>query len=242
METQIKYLGRKCGLGNRIEQIILLEAYSKLVDKKITYCWNKEYGKKDRDVVSARIKSNNIDIVDSYTNEGFINEKFPIIYTLPFQGEEKRLAAMQLFPNFDIQIPADTIAVHVRGTDRIGGGHVHQMGDITEYNYYFDSAVNKILELKPKNCFVCGDSQQEVDKFCSKISDTINIVEPICDPSIEDQWKDFFAISKCDGVVLATKFSTFSACAAMIGGIPIWVRFVDHKQIQDRYPNEWRIY
>jgi len=39
----MKFLGRICGLGNRVEQIIRLEAYSSLVDEKITYCWNKKY-------------------------------------------------------------------------------------------------------------------------------------------------------------------------------------------------------
>lgn len=234
----MKYLGRICGLGNRVEQIIKLEAYSNLVDEKITYCWNKQYHNTNRDVVSSvRIKSNNINIVDSYTDEEFIDEKIPNI-----RGKEMRLAAMQLFPNFDIQIPANTIAVHIRGTDRIGGNHAHQMKNSIEYNDYFYSAVNKILELKPKNCFVCGDSQQRINEFCDKISDTINIVKPTCDSSIESQWKDFFSISKCDGVVLATKFSSFSICASMIGGIPIWTKFVDHEQIQNRYPNEWRIY
>ena len=237
----MKFLGRICGLGNRVEQIIRLEAYSSLVDEKITYCWNKKYLNTippNRDVVSSvRIKSNNIDIVDSYTDGGFVEEKIPNI-----RGDEMRLAARNLFPNFNIEMPEDTIAVHIRGTDRIGGNHAHQMKSVNEYNEYFNSALSKILELKPKNCFVCGDSSNKTLEFCDKISGVINIVRPKCDSHIEDQWKDFFSISKCDGVVLATKFSSFSICASMVGGIPIWAKYVNEEHIQNRYPTEWRIY
>jgi len=237
----MKFLGRICGLGNRVEEIIKLEAYSNQVNEKITYCWNKQYidtNPPNRDVVSSvRIKSNRIDIVDSYTNDGFIDEKIPNI-----KGEEIKIAARQLFPDFNIEIPENTIAVHLRSTDRIGGGsHPHFMNSIKEYNDYFNYAVNKVLELNPKNCFICGDSDNEILKFYDRISNKINIVQPVCDSTVDDQWKDFFFISKCDGVVLATKFSSFSISAAMIGGIPIWARYINNEYIQERYPNDWRI-
>lgn len=232
----MKILGRLCGLGNRVEEIIKLEAYSNSIDEKITYCWNRQYFNTNRDVVSViGIKSNNIDIVDSYTEDGFT--KIPNII-----GDELRSAAKQLSPNFSIDMPNDTIAVHLRGTDRIGGNHPHQMSSINEYNEYFNSAVEKVLEINPTNCFICGDSTLEVLKFCDKISDKINIVDPICNSPIDDQWKDFFAISKCDGVVLATKFSSFSITASMVGGIPIWTKYINDEYIQNRYPNEWRTY
>tara|TARA_B100000035_G_C20999032_1_gene553951 strand:+ start:722 stop:1462 length:741 start_codon:yes stop_codon:yes gene_type:complete len=236
--------GRPDGLGNRMEQLINLEYFSSIHNLKFVYYWN-NIGAQQRDNFKIDFNSKNIEI--KYFNHQkntitFENSIYKIRDKINVNKEKILKCASNIQPDFNINIPENIITVHLRGTDRISAGnHPHFMKSQKEYEYYIDCAFKKVCEIKPSFIFVCGDNKVEVDKFKNRIKNNtdIDIFELNNEENIQKPILDFFAITKTKMVIMATKFSSFSACAAMIGNIPILSKNHDQKNIVSRYPNYW---
>ena len=213
------FIGRSDGIGNRLEQIIKLEALCSRENTFVNYYWNNKQRK-----YPILLTAKNVNIVSTSLSD-----------TIPLQNFSRgeMLAAARLIkPTFDIHFKKKPIGVHIRSTDRIGKDHPHFMLDNDEFNTYISKTIAIINEVKPKYLFVCADNDKCKRFFIKHLDKDISIVEPICDAPGE--YRDFFALTLCKSIYMCSKFSSFSIVASLIGNIPI-ISHTYNKETENRY-------
>mgnify|MGYP003671429049 CR=1 FL=1 len=232
---EFNYLGRPDGIGNRIEEIINVNAYCHKNDMAANYVWiNKHINRK----YEVLISSENLNI----TRETIENVEYKTIADLPKISEaitqqEVLNAAQNIKPIFEIffEDSKKPIGVHIRGTDRIrNNNHPHFMKNKGELFDYMSKTISLLNEKKPENVYVCTDDKKYYSEFIKKLDSSINVVTPICENEIPLEYKDFFALSQCEEIYMCSKFSTFALTASLIGNVPL-VSFFFDEEVAKRY-------
>ncbi|SCX92361.1 hypothetical protein SAMN05192588_0282 [Nonlabens sp. Hel1_33_55] len=218
------FYGRPDGIGNRLEQIILLEAYSLKKNMKINYIWENKYAYRSYDIF---LSADRVSILKNApaSKELELNVD-PEKQNQHFQNLTQRevlAAAKKIEPAFDIFFENDIkpVGIHLRGTDRIGKNHDHFMKDYEEFNLYIAKTINLINTLKPKHIFICSDQSSYKRVLRKKLNKSIKIIDPICSKEVPGEYVDFFALSLCQSIYMSSKYSTFAITASMIGNIPL---------------------
>ncbi len=98
---------------------------------------------------------------------------------------------------------------------------------------YFLKTVDTVNSMMPKYLFVCADNKYKRE-FLSLLNKEICIVDPIYDPSVPDYYIDFFSLSLCEKVIMASKFSSFAIFSSLIGNLPL-IAFVKDDNTDKRY-------
>ncbi len=235
--VKFNFSGRPDGLGNRIEQIIMLEGVCSKKNITGNYVWNNSYIHRSYDILFS-------------TKQVSINEK-PIGH-IPFKWDETPEeqsffsgflnqkdvleAGQTITPNFDIHFdsPEKPVGIHIRGTDRIGSDHHHFMKDYDEFNAYISKTIKLVKELKPKYVYICSENEAYRKIFVKHLDKCTSIVEPVCDADIPSEYRDFFALTLCERIYMCSKFSSFSITASLIGNIPL-VSYVNDDLVVKRY-------
>jgi len=223
-----KFVGRPDGIGNRIEEIIILESICNKRNIIVDYIWNNIHPTRSYDIFMC---SKNVKII--YNSDA-------ILQISEFQNDitqsEFMVAASKIKPLFDIRFIDNIrpVGIHLRGTDRIGEKHSHFMQDIKEFNFYLSKTIDRINRTKPKYIFISSDDRLVYNQFIKKIAKEIKIINPICNDSVPAEYIDFFALSLCSKIYMASKFTSFSICASLVGNIPI-VSYSYDESVQQRY-------
>jgi len=230
--NEIDFYGRPLGLGNRFVQIIRLEAICARHEIRCNYFWNNYTGRACRKY-NILIKSDKVKIIESPTCER-LPVGIQMVRALPhatsdvwmsLSQKELFTAAKKLRPLFDVAFENDIrpIGVHIRGTDRIRGPECtrpHYAAGIKEFDSFLYKTASAINKQKFEHVFVCADDEQYRQKFIDALDDKTVVCNPTCD-NAPDYYRDFFALTLCRKIFLASKFSSFSICASLIGNIPI---------------------
>jgi hypothetical protein len=221
---KFNFSGRPDGLGNRIEQVIMLEGLCFKKNITINYVWNNKYSNRSYDILfSGRLVEINKEILSDipFKWEGIDPEELGMNKYL-CQNEVLR-AAKLIKPKFKIYFdcPEKPLGIHIRGTDRIGRDHQHFMKDYQEFNLYISKTIVLINNLKPKYVYICSDNSQYKKIFKKHLNRKITLVDPICNQKLPAEYIDLFALSICNGIYMYSKFSSFSITASLIGNIPI---------------------
>ena len=224
--------GRPEGLGNRVEELIRLEAIATKYEKKFSYIWNNVKRNRSYPVM---LQSPNIEIVLNEEELKLDNEEIYKEWDT-FNQKEILEASTRIVPTFKIAFQDDVkpVGIHIRGTDRIGPDHPHYMKDGNEFMQYLLKTIELIKKDNPKQLFVCSDNAEYKKILLDSIPKEIQIVEPLVNADIPGYYVDFFALSMCSKLYMNSKFSTFALCAAMIGNIPI-VSYLRDDKWADRY-------
>lgn len=229
------FVGRPDGLGNRLEEIIILEAMCRKYSYEVDYAWNNDNGRDDRryDIL---LEARRVNIISTKLDK---EAELKLDSVHEFTQEDFLKASSAITPKFDINFEnyIKPIGVHIRGTDRISAqweGN-HFMKDIQEFNLFLSKAIEVINNEKPSHLFVCADDEVVKKKFLSFIDSKITIVEPQYDiESVPSEYADLFALSLCSRIYMVSKFSTYSILASLIGQIPI-VSFTLDEDTKNRY-------
>ena len=238
----IYFEGRPHGLGNRLEEIIILEAYAEKNNYLIDYYWNNslENFMWNDCVVRAQFdinfKSKLVNIIKQKQDE---TNSISITNIKEYLNQNDILeAGKKIIPLFDIKFENNIrpIGIHIRGTDRIGEGK-HNM-TIDKFNNIFMKIINKINESDYKYVFVCSEYEHYKNEFIKNLNKNIKVVEPIINNiDIKNDSVDLFSLSLCSKIYLCSKFSSYSTIASIIGNIDLICNYDDiyENEIKERY-------
>jgi len=234
--------GRPHGLGNRLEEIIVLEAYAQKYNYLVDYHWNnslKNFYWNDcivRANFDINFKSQLVNIIqkkhDEKSSIGFFD------MTDHIDQNDFLKAGKKIKPLFDITFENNIkpIGIHIRGTDRIGEGK-HNMTK-EHFNNIFTRIINKINENNYKYVFICSEYDYYKNEFIKKLNKNIKVINPIVNNiDIKNDIVDLFALSLCDKIYLCSKFSSYSIIASIIGNIDLICNYdqVYENEIKKRY-------
>ena len=225
------YIGRPDGLGNRIEEIIRLEAICSQVHAKCEYIWINKHSNRSYDIL---IQGKNTNIVAQ--REPLYPVKTLSDFNAFFSQEEILASGKKIKPDFKIYFEEAIlpVGIHIRASDRIGRNHPHFMKDERELQVYFSETIDALNKNKPKFLYVCSESKRIRKIFLSYLNKDIGIVQPLCDTNTPSEYVDFFALTLCSEVWMVSRFSSFSITASLIGNIPL-ITFVNDKEVKERY-------
>jgi hypothetical protein len=220
MQSKITYSGRPDGLGNRIEEIILLNGHCIRLNTNAIYLWNNRLEHRSYPI---RIKASNVDITELFNIE---NKESNNIVLPRLTKKEIQNAAINISPNFNICFDhsIEPVGIHIRGTDRIRNyGHPHYMSNHNELHVYVARTIRMINSQKPKAVFICSDDPYYKKFFIRHLSKKINIVEPLVAGDIENEYLDLFALTLCSAIYMCSKFSSFAITASILGNNELYM-------------------
>src|SRR6056297_11970 len=231
------FIGRPDGLGNRLEENN--EVSSICYKKNITenYVWCNQIVFRDYDIL---ITSKNLKI----TKKAISNIPTRTISDLAESIEREKMikAAKGIIPTFNICFKnnINPVGVHIRGTDRIkNNNHPHFMKNKKEFLDYLSKVVSLVNIEKPEYVCVCSDDKRYRNIFIENLDKSIQVITPICDKQVPNEYRDFFALTLCKEIYMCSKFSTFSIMASIIGNSPI-VALVMDAEVAERYKAQFR--
>jgi len=224
------YVGRADGIGNRIEEIIHLEVLCSKMKMECDYIWTNILESRTYEVcfvtenVSVRVNDQPAHPVKNFSD-----------FDCSYNQTDILTAARKIRPKFNLSFKGaiHPIGVHIRGSDRIGSTHHHYMKNEEELLVYLSGAVDIINQRKPNHLFVCSEDNHYKNLFLKYIDHDL-LVAPIYDPSIPSEYVDFFSLTLCDEVIMASRFSSFAVTASLIGNIPL-ISFVSDVVVEQRY-------
>lgn len=124
--------------------------------------------------------------------------------------------------------PADTVAIHVRGTDKVNFSSTITVSQV-EYSAIWDSVLKHIDEkTTTTNFFVCSEDKDAARRMQNDIK--ARKPDAVFFESDGAVLTDLFVMSRCAAILQCTNYSTFSLLAAFLGGRPDkLVNFQMHK-------------
>lgn len=238
-------LGRPDGIGNRIEEVLsFIESYP---DANIFYVWNNAAALPTRSYPVLVGHPNVIFIEAPPVHNRWLRKLAKIFLRYPRNIINPRLkpgvklkkeVAKLISPRINVKLTTDktVIGLHVRGGDRIVAGTDKEgfMGSEKEFSKLIDRAVEHIISLNYGAVLVCAhDETLRVEVERNLIKSGKEIVK-IKNEQASKDFLEFFALAKCNEIVIASKFSTFSLMASLIGGVPV-THFGIAKDLLSRY-------
>ena len=232
--------GRPDGLGNRIEELIVMEAYCQKYNDNGVYIWRNKpqyfKGKLIPRSYDIYLKLVNVEITDE--SESSIQFSEINIINKDFCQEEFLNAAQNIKPTFNIHFEngVKPLGIHLRGTDRINKEmkHPHFMKSEKQFEDFINRTILYINKISPAHLFICSDDMKYKEKILNQINQNIKVIDPIVNEDIPLEYIDFFALSMCSEVVMCSKFSTFAITASMIGNIKL-TAFNNDLEVNERY-------
>jgi len=234
------FQGRPDGLGNRIEELIVLEAYCEKNNTKATYIWrNKPHYFKGQLIPRSYEIFLNLKYVEITTKLNFNGDLIQFNQIKEgFSQNDFLKAAKNIKPNFDIQFNdgVKPLGIHLRGTDRINKDmkHPHFMKSEKEFEDLICRTIDYVNKQRPNYLFICSDDEQYKHRILNQIDCRIQVVEPISRENVPAEYIDFFGLTLCQEVVMCSKFSTFAITASLIGNIPL-ISFYKDEDVKSRY-------
>lgn len=220
-------------MGNRIEEIIRLEALADRWQQPVNYIWMnparrrglRRFLKKSVDVEDRTypilIRSDKVAIVPEWAPDTAVEYAAIPEALQPFSGDELRRCAARIRPVFSIGFPADEVpvGVHLRGTDRINPhtNHEHFLRSEDEFTALMTETASAVNRRSPRAVFLCADARRSRERFRQLLDPGISLTEPTCAAGVPAAYRDFFALAACEAIYLAGQFSSFSLTAGLIG-------------------------
>ena len=129
--------------------------------------------------------------------------------------------------HFDVKFENDVtpIGLHIRATDKL----VRNPG-LNEMNVdILNKCIQHTIKILPNNIpvFVCSD-----DKKYKSLFNSVNV---ITQHGSNNDYNDFFALTKCSKIYMCSLFSSYAITASMVGGIPLVSYFPCEKSSLGRY-------
>lgn len=251
-QDEITYIGRNDGLGNRLEEIIVLCAFANRTGTKIRYLFNNLNARDDRSypllfsVASSFLTlhmatRSNVFLVRAKDKIGY-QKCFGVKDLFVFRQETDpvslRESARGIAPLFDL--PARTnghlSAIHIRGTDRIdskGGPHFLKSREQLEIN--LEKAIAYRKTIKGGETRVFSEEPALVKRVAESLSRRATVPRGDRNSVVPDEYLDLFSLAQSDEIIMAGAPSSFCLVAAMIGNAPLSYVYLP-PDLMDRFP------
>ena len=211
----------------------MLEAISSIFSFNIVYIWKNKYTNRS---YPLHIKCMSVKIILDEVNTKDDTE-FLKSFFAEISEENKIFYANNIFPTFNLSFVSEVppLGLHIRGTDRIGKRHPHFMKSDFELLKYINSSIHFVNKYKPKYLFICSDHESYKDLILKNISKEVTVLFPSSQGEVPQEYIDFFALTKCSGILMASKFSTFTFMASLVGRVKTFLFRIDQETFS-RYP------
>lgn len=229
--NKFSFLGRPDGLGNRLEEVIMLESICSRANMKCEYIWRNTHPARSYEICfSAGAVTVTTEEEPRYTVKSLSDFK------LSFTQKEILASAKKITLDSNLSFPQNVrpVGIHIRGTDRIGADHPHYMKDVGELQMYLSETIDALNKTKPRFVYVCSESEQYKRVFLRHLSPHIGVVEPTIDKWCPPEYVDLFSLSACQEIWMVSRLSSFSIIASLIGNVAL-VTFVDDPEVRRRY-------
>lgn len=207
----LKFNGRPDGLGNRIEELINLECYCIQNDVSCNYYWNNKYnGRSYKNLLNCK----NI-LIQNNNSHAHVNIKCNFG---KFNNNEMINASKNINYFKNINNDLSYISVHIRSTDRCNNsGHK----DFFTYNFFVDKfkkTLNYLNNMTDEmNIFIASDDNKYKKYLINNLNKNYHIVDPFLNIIDDPVYKDFFSLVHSKKIIMVPKFSSFAACASLLG-------------------------
>lgn len=207
--------GRADGIGNRIEELLNIQAYCKENDLHCVYVWSRK-NRSSRNYIPC-IKMDRITIQEDNRCKLPINNEW--------MGKIDSSVIDYKF-TFDVDCPVEyDVIIHVRGGDRLRKNIVHKdyssVGELCKF-------IDKTIEYVNKNDDISSYTVVTDDmKYKTKMIDKITkryVELPYKCGGVSKDWLDFYYLTrpkKC--VIMCSVFSSYSITASILGRKPLLV-------------------
>lgn len=230
---EFQYLGRPDGLGNRLEEIVFLEAMCEVLDCKAFYIWQNRHKNRSYPILFT---TERVSVIEKAKEA--VPFKLHKDFTIKLSKKQILFSAKKIKPNFKLNFSNNLrpVGVHIRATDRVGKSDPYFMKDESELKNYLSEVITRINHSSAKHVFLCSESDRCKEVFSKYLNKDIELLEPIATPNIPSEYIDLFSLSLCKEIWMASKFSTFSILASMIGNITIKsFNYIEDKDSHSRY-------
>ncbi len=251
-QNEITYIGRNDGLGNRLEEVIVLCAYAKRTETKIRYLFNNLNARDDRrypllfSVASPFLTlhtatRSNVFLAKAKDKIGYqkcFGVKDLSAFGQEADSESLRQSAQGIAPLFDLPARTDEhlSAIHIRGTDRIdpkGGPHFLKSREQLEINLEKAIAYRKTMQGGETRVF--SEEPALVKRVTESLSQTAPVLQGDRHSAVPDDFLDLFSLAQSDEIIMAGAPSSFCLVAAMIGNAPLYYVYLP-PDLMDRFP------
>lgn len=237
MTSTVHFKGRIDGLGNRIEELILLEAYCVKNNVNGIYYWTQNNVRQDRNY-PVHIKCENIIIQDESVsglnhNVGLLNS----ILLHTFSKQELHNAAKRIHYSKNLIKPSyPYMAIHIRSTDKLNNRGKDEF-DIKTLNEKLNKTIDIVntMQTDIKNIAIVSDDAKYKDFFINHLKPCFHVVNPFQTQINHDVYRDFFTLVNAKQIFMIPKFSSFSACASLMGGNMLLSHYDEHETNLYRY-------
>jgi hypothetical protein len=217
LENIFIFIGRPDGLGNRIEQLIGIQEFCFVNNKKCIYIWKNSHNTRIYDIL---IRFDNITIKSEITDEE--RNKYDIISNC-FQRSYNFCPKYQFKFNIVNNINYDVI-IHIRAGDRLQKTKSpgKDFSNIEQLNDFITKTINFIN--KERN--ITTYSIVTDDNKYYNIKDKINkkFTPLLYDYDVPKDYIDFFYLTKPSKyIIMCSQFSSYSICASILGNKQLFV-------------------
>lgn len=229
----LKFAGRPDGLGNRIGELIIIEAHCRRRGKDCTYYWNNDNPRQDRQY-PILLKSKHVQIQSK--------KRFSCRFKVDSTSLEEKLASARgIEPTFEIRFGSveRPVGVHIRAGDKIDGHY--QSGGVgrDDFRGMAERTVHELRTGNYKHVFICSEEDSIRRWMIEKVQGEVEVCTPVCNSGIDPVYRDFFALTKCSEIIMCSKFSSFAVCAALVANCKIKSFVPRSEMVPDAQEGQW---
>lgn len=222
--------GRPDGLGNRIEELIIIEAYCIKYKTKAEYYWNNVYKHRMYPIL---LKCTNIHIQDKYNysvNDSLcINEmRNDLVKDELFAG------AKNIDFHYTLPYVESYTAIHIRSTDKL-----LNRGRDEFSNEVFEDKFNKTLSIinsqSNLRLVICSDDPKYKKQFLDSLNEKHTVIDLYNDIDIDPVYKDYMKLVNAKSIYMVPKFSSYAATASILGNNILYSHFNEEDTALYRY-------
>ena len=254
--TRCAFALRPDGLGNRLEQIMNMAEVADSEDwaaSSVLLIWQTKRGGKGRESgfsgTSGLLDIDNVRFMESRNAERTRRTLHVKECTLNADRAVMSRNAHRIRPAFGLHF-ADgddqeihPVGIHIRKSDRIAlSPSSSGCETIDEFNAVVRFVTEAIVSKRPQHVFIASDDANEKAALATTLkAANISVVEPsvesLAGSTIPPLFSDFFGLSLCSEVWMASKFSSYAIMSARANGrdAPLYTYYDPEETILHRY-------
>lgn len=221
MITEV-FVGRPDGIGNRIEEIYFLMAKHQLQGTEFEYLWNNIQANRYDRIYPILLSAPGVKITEMMSPRISRRNNKPL--KKDFTQQEVFAAARQIKPYLHIptELLTDATGVHIRRGDKIRPNPADN--EMThDQSLHAQECALKFVNKNCKKVFVCGDDKAAVERFKQNVNSDIEVLT--LHSSSMPEFFDYFCLSSCKEIVMASRISSYAITASVIGNCELHTFF-----------------
>lgn len=216
--NKVYFSGRPDGIGNRIEQLILIQEYCIENNLQCNYIWNNSNFRNYLPLISF----DNIEIMNTKNSNNIqISNNIQGLNGIKFNRTKDFGIRYKFDFNIDFNIEYDTI-IHVRATDRLNPNMKHgDFSNVNELNILIEKMITYVNNSSEINTYtIITDDNKYIDTIKNRINK--KFVTLSYEYNIPNEWLDYYYLTKSNkNIIMCCKFSSYSITASILANKPL---------------------